>query len=61
MQTLTVWNEDTSQHSAEDDTQGNALEAKGWHVPTSSKSAVLLLKNTNKRQTCAVAVQQAVT
>lgn len=61
MQTLTIRDEDTAQHSAEDDTQGNALEAKGRHVPTGSKSAILLLKNTKKIRAHAVAVQQAVT
>lgn len=61
MQTLTVWDEDTSQHSAEDNAESNALEAKGRHVPTGSKSAILLLKNTNKRHKRAVMVQQAVT
>lgn len=49
MQTLTIRNEDTSQHSAKDNTQSNALEAKRWHVAAGSKSAILLLKNSNKK------------
>lgn len=61
MQTLTIRDEDTSQHSAEDNAQSDDLEAKGRHIPTGSKSAILLLKNTNKRQTHAVTIQQAVT
>lgn len=61
MQTLTIRHKDTSQHSAEDNAQSNALEAKRWHVATGSKSAILLLKNNNKGQTRAVTVQQAVT
>lgn len=48
-QTLTIRDEDTPQHSAKDNTQCNALEAKRWHVPTGSKSAILLLKDTKTK------------
>lgn len=40
----TIRNEDANKHGAKNDAQSDALEAKGWHIPSCGKSAIFLLK-----------------